>query len=128
MTGMEFIIGEVFEDLVWLQLLNNGHCTTQLQTYNWYSFSNIDHIPGQHFHVWINANGNHRIAHNYWCDGGLPINLVTAWELPTQALCPLDRQVFKATGNIVGAEDGAPHQAPPQQPHQQPLNMIQMIQ
>jgi hypothetical protein len=68
--------------------------------------------------------GNHCIAHNYWYDGGLPIDLMTAWELPPQVLRTLNRQVFKATGNVVGAKDGAPAQAPPQQP----LNMIQQIQ
>jgi hypothetical protein len=31
--------------------------------------------------------------------------------------------VFEATGNVIGAEDGAPAQAPPQQP----LNVIQQI-
>jgi hypothetical protein len=124
LTGIDFVIGKVFKGLVWSQLFDNGHCTTQLQMYNQYSLSNIDHIPGQHFHVWINANGNHHITHNYWHDGGLPINLVTTWELPPQALHPLDRQVFEATGNVVGAKDGAPAQAPPQQL----LNMIQQIQ
>ena len=50
---------------------------------------------------------------------------MTIWELPPQALYPLNRQVFEATGNVVGgAKDGAPAQAPPQQL----LNMIQQIQ
>jgi hypothetical protein len=30
-TGMEFVIGKVIKNLVWSQLLDNGHCTTQLQ-------------------------------------------------------------------------------------------------